>query len=321
LPIEFAANRTAPAPLESKYNLRGTIESTTIGAFRMIPMMRKIKDSYAVFATMAQIQTDRFRSVLTSGRDEPAFNDKFFEMIDRRRGELGKLQQTIFFLQLPTFMYLVLVLAGIDVNLSLFGIAAGKNLREALVLVSSGLGLWATLISSQKTTLENMLRAKNEKLAKGDKEKREFLNAGYGLQPFVFSPPINPQWRLRLAHFLMGIILIASVILMMLAVLDVALAVHVMTLLEVYRHPNFSPPATGLVIAFVILADVISVSWIALASGVLPYKSQERTTGLVKLADTDPEAAKKVVSAIIEKHSKKSLVMRLLTRPVIPKKL
>jgi hypothetical protein len=284
-------------------------------------MLRKIKKSYAVFAAPTQIQKEQFRSLLQKGNEDTVFDQKFFEMVDRRRGEFGKLQQTLFFLQVPTFVYLVLVLAGIDVNLSLLGITAGKNLREALVLISSALGLWASLISSQKMVLESMLHARNEKLARGNKETIDFLDAGYGLLPFVWSKPADPNWSLSRLHIVSAVILVVAVILFFVALLAVVLTVHVMTLIEIYRHPNFSFTATIVVISFVTLVDVISLSWTAISSGILPYRSRERINRLAKLMDSDPDASKKVFAAIVEKQMKKGPLMRILTRPVIPRDL
>src|SRR3954465_2762908 len=99
--------------------------------------MRGIKSKYSVFATIDRLRVDKFLSLLQGSASDKIFTDKFFDTIEKRRGELAKLQQTLFLFQLPIFIYLVLVLAGIDINLSVLGIAAGKNLREVLVLISA----------------------------------------------------------------------------------------------------------------------------------------------------------------------------------------
>src|SRR5262249_40448348 len=122
--------------------------------------MKMLKKTYPVFATSDQVRTQKFLSLLQGGRNDKIFTDKFFETIEKRRADLGKLQQTILLLQLPTFAYLVLVLTGIDVNLSILGIAAGKNLRELLVVVSAGLGLWITLVTNEKSAIDSMLKAR-----------------------------------------------------------------------------------------------------------------------------------------------------------------
>jgi hypothetical protein len=147
--------------------------------------MWKPKKRYPVFATSDNLIVEKFRSLLQGGANDKIFNEKFFDVVERRHGELGKQQQALFFFQIPIFIYLILVLAGIDINLSILGISAGKNLREVLVLISAGLGVWGAWANNQKGAIEGMLKARNERLAKGDKEKLDFLNVGYGLNPRI----------------------------------------------------------------------------------------------------------------------------------------
>ena len=107
--------------------------------------MRKMKFSYARFATSDRVRMEKFLSLLQGGANDRIFNEKFFDAIERRRSDLAKVQQTVTLLQVPIFAYLVLVLAGTNVNLSLLGFTVDAKLREVLVVASACLGLWGHL--------------------------------------------------------------------------------------------------------------------------------------------------------------------------------
>jgi hypothetical protein len=281
--------------------------------------MRKIKSSYSTFSRPASFQIDQFRTLLRS-HDDKVLPEKFFEMVDRRRGDLAKLQQTLFFLQVPTFMFLTLALAGSDVNISLFGLTVGKNLREALILVSSGLGLWTSWVGSQKQTLENILRAKHQKMSKGNKLVADMLNAGYGLDILSLPTPTEKHLNISGWHvFFIILFVIAAVGITIAGAFGIAY-VHIITLIEIYKHPNISFTASLIVITFVAMADAISFSWLMVSTGVLPYRNNERISRLAKLIDTSPQQSQKVFDKIMKQHKEKSLWRRILTRPTIPEK-
>jgi hypothetical protein len=94
-----------------------------------------------------------------------------------------------------------------------------------------------------------------------------------------------------------------------------------MTILEVYRHPNFSALATAFVIGFVLLIDAISLSWFVFSSGMLPYGSDERMQRLLRLKDSNPKRYDEVITAMVHKHRQKPWLLRRWTRPKIPKEL
>ncbi|MEH2626787.1 hypothetical protein V1292_004842 [Bradyrhizobium sp. AZCC 1719] len=281
--------------------------------------MRKIKWNDRAFSSANAIQREQFASILkkSAGSTTP-FNDKFFEVIDKRRGELGKLQQTLFFLQLPTFIYLVLILTGTDVNLNLFGITAGKNLREPFILVSSGLALWTSFIGHHRGVLENILRANNDRLSKGDAQKANFLNVSYGLEVFYWTVPNNPDWNISKWHIASAIFfVVATVVLVLLAFAGVA-AVHFSTLLEIYRHPNFSPLATIITITFVALSDTVALSSFALQSGILPYRNYERLHKLDRLRTSNPKKYDDLITSMAKSHRDRSLLKKIFVRPTLP---
>lgn len=280
-------------------------------------MARNFKNSRPLFATAAKLNRERFNEILRkAGKD--VITDKAFESADRRRSDIGKLQQTIFFLQLPAFIYLVLLISGTDVNLNMFGITATKNLREALIEISAGLGLWSAWLNHQVDVLESILQAKNERLAKGNADTLNVLNTAYGLEKFTIPKPIDPMIGYSTLQAAAVVVFGLAIVALILLLTVTVAAVHYFTLLDIYRHPNFGPLFTFIVISFVVLADTITFSWIAIQSGILPYANRDRLMRLGKLYDTDPQKAQSIVRQMMQQHLGKGWLRRSFTRPTIP---
>lgn len=259
-------------------------------------------------------------SLLQGGSNDKIFSEKFFDTIEKRRSDLAKSQQTLVLLQAPVFAYLILVLVGVDINLSILGITAGKNLREVLVVASAGLGLWGTWLSNEKEAISSMLKARNDRLAKGDKEKMEFLDAGYGVSPLVWVFPVghrSPTWF----HLVSFFVWVIALIVLAIFALGFGIVVHVMTLVEVYNHPNFPAFPTKVVIGFVAMADLITVSWILATSGVFPYRDATRLMRFDRIRNVNPKRYNAILRGAIEEHRRKGPLRRLLTRPKLPNDL
>ncbi|MBR0855473.1 hypothetical protein [Bradyrhizobium liaoningense] len=280
-------------------------------------MARNFKSSRPLFASSRKINSERFKEALRAGSKD-ALADKIFEAADRRRGEIGKLQQTIFFLQLPVFIYLVLLVSGTDVNLNMFGITATKNLREALIVVSAGLGLWSAWLTHQAEVLESLLRARHERMSKGNANTLELLNVAFGIEKFTLPRPSDPFVNYGKLHLAAAVVFVFAIVTLLLLIFFTIATVHYMTLLDIYRHPNFGPTFTWIVMGFVVLADTVTASWLALQSGVVPFKNSDRLMRLNHLYDTAPARAQALVQQMVQRHYKKGWLRRTFTRPTLP---
>jgi hypothetical protein len=283
-------------------------------------MANNFINSRRAFATASRLHRERYIATIKKA-GSGALTDKVFESAARINGEIGKLQQTLFFLQLPTFIYLVLLLSGTDVNLTVFGITATKNLREALLVVSAGLGLWSAWLSHRSDVLESLLRAKNECDAKGGSDRLEVLNTAAGLEKLTIPRQMDPAISASGLHMIAAVILVLAIVALLLLLLASVATVHYLTLIDIYRHPNFGPKFTFVVIAFVLLADTVSFSWITFQLGIVPYKNHTSLFRLGKLFDTDPAKANAIVAEMMRQHSTKGFLRRHLSRPRLPEKV
>jgi hypothetical protein len=129
---------------------------------------------------------------------------------------------------------------------------------------------------------------------------------------------MNIYWRRTRSQFLAMAICAIALGLLLLTVVIAGLVVHILTLIQVYQQPNFSPTAAIVVIGLVILADLITISWHSAFSGLLPYSSHERLWRLGKLMETDPKRSEAIFKSMVETQRRKGPIRRLLTRPTIP---
>ena len=96
-----------------------------------------------------------------------------------------------------------------------------------------------------------MLKARNYRAAKGNKEKIEFLDAGYGLSPLILADPPDTYVRRSWLQMISIAVWVLAFLVLILFVLAFLAAVHILTLIEIYRQPNFPHVATLAVIWFV----------------------------------------------------------------------
>ena len=281
--------------------------------------MKNLKTRFNAFATSDAVRYERFKWLLSRSGSEKVFSEKFFDAVEKRCDAITKLQIQLFWLQVPIFVYLVLIVTGTDTNVSFLGITAGKNLREVLVVTSALLALWVTWLNNEKDGLKSMLKARNYRLAKGNVSYLEYLNAGHGIVPLTAVSPIEAHLTRTPAQLfaLTGMAIIAIILFLMAIVFGYC--VHILALIEIYRHPNFSTTATFGVISFVLLADFLAIFWHLSISGVLPYESTERLMRYAKLSEANPEKASAILKQAAESYFKQGRLKRFLTRPKLPK--
>jgi len=283
--------------------------------------MTALQTSEAVFAPASKLRTERFLFLLRNDVDGKIFTERFFDAVDRRRASIAKLQQTLFFLQIPIFIYLALIISGVDANVTVLGVSAGKNLREALVVTSAVFGLWSSWANNESDGLQSIIKARNHKIAKGNKDAIDFLDVGYGISPPGIVDPMDNYWTKSLIQkaTLAGFAL--SMMLLMLMVIVLGIGLHIAALVQIHEHPNFSPFATKLIMTFVILADFVTISWRVATSGLLPYRSHERAILYAKLLETDQVRAQAIMREVVLKHRKKGFLRRHFTRAKLPRDL
>ena len=99
----------------------------------------------------------------------------------------------------------------------------------------------------------------------------------------------------------------------------IAVAVQMLNLLEVYRHPNFSPSLSIFVIVYVSLGDISAALIWLLRKSVQPYQTLEDFEKLKTLKSVDEAAYKAIIQRMVREHQSKGIITRIFGRPKMPR--
>ncbi len=203
---------------------------------------------------------------------------------------------------------------------TIFGVSieSAKTLREVLLIVSSTLGIVALIIQNQLFYLNEMLDVVAIKQSAKNKSLNEFLEIRYGTN-FLLVSDYSDDLKGGAFKVITAVIFIAAFVSLFLIIGFLGLAVHVLNLIEVYNHPNLSPGLSKLVMTYVILADVVSVTTIILTVSILPYQTWEDFNKLQKLKDKDEAAYQAVLKEVASTYVKKGRLRRIFSRPKLPR--
>jgi hypothetical protein len=271
----------------------------------------------------ADLRRQRFYEVLGAHGKDGLFDDKYIELIQKRRSSSYKIAFRVFALQMPILIFLVLSLIPIDGNVSVLGLSpsGNRNLREMLLIASGLLGIAAAGLNHHAAILSEILTAYSEKRSRGDAKIKGYLNIGYGVD-FAVLPETGDKnlntsgWYLAFIA-LMGL----AVILLLVVILITAFTIHLLVLRDVYVDPSFSRGVSVGVIVFVLLTDAFTVGLGLLSGGPVLLKDFTNANAAQKVFDRDPERGSAIYKGIVDDHLRKPWLIRRFTRVKMPKKL
>jgi hypothetical protein len=280
--------------------------------------LRKVNWATRRWRIPSRLRTERLKEFLAKTNLRDLLGKEFVDGLEKRRDLMEGRQFRLIGLQVPLFFFLALSLVDLEhVKFSFFGISsdAVRSLREILLIVSVVLGLVSNIFALHIARLNEMLRAVIAKNAKEDAELREFLSMRYGIPEFSLFVTFDSEMRVGGWQFLLfGIYMIGC-----LAIVGVLfggiLAVQLLNLLAIYSHPNFSSLFSGIVIAVVVIADVITVTGFLLFKALQPYQNDEDFRKLSKLRVENESKYNEIITAIVKEHHSKGLLYRLFMRP------
>ena len=165
--------------------------------------------------------------------------------------------------------------------------------------------------------MAEMLKIRNERAAKGDKEIAEYLNTGNGIGVLFFQVPNDKNLVPSLVGKSMALLLALGVVVILMALVGMAAVVHVWTLIDVLQHPTFSPTITKAIVSYVIVVDVVIFFWVTFQHGLVPFKSHERLNRLHELSFRDPERYAEIIAQSVRKHRSRGFLWRVLMKPRI----
>ena len=269
----------------------------------------------------ADLRKQRFYEALGAQGKDGIFDDKYIELIQRRRSSSYKIAFRVFSLQMPILIFLVLSLIPIQASVSVLGISpsANRNLREMLLIGSAFLGVAAAALNHHAAILSESLNAYAEKRSRGDAKIKGYLNIGYGVD-FSVMPETSDANMNTSGWYLAFIGLMGFAMILLLAVLLITgFIIHVLVLRDVYVDPSFSRGVSVGVIAFVLLTDVLTVGLSLFNSGPVLMKDFTNANTVLKIFERDPEKGSAIYKKIAELQ--KPGLFRRFTRVKMPKKL
>jgi hypothetical protein len=267
------------------------------------------------------LRRQRFYEVLTAQGKDGLFDDKYIELIQKRRSSSYKIAFRVFSLQMPILIFLVLSLIPVAASVSVLGISpsANRNLREMLLIVSGLLGMAAAGLNLHAVILSEILGAYSEKRSRGDAKLKGYLNIGYGVD-FAVLPETSDRnlntsgwYAAFIAVMGLGILLLFAVVLI------TGFAIHVLVLRDVYVDPSFSQGVSIGVIVFVLFTDAFTVGLTLFTNGPVLMKDFTNANTVLKIFEKDPEKGAAIYKKIAE--SQKPGMFRRVTRVKMPKKL
>ncbi|MHB8269259.1 hypothetical protein [Bradyrhizobium sp.] len=271
----------------------------------------------------ADLRRQRFYEVLAAQGKDGIFDDKYIELIQRRRSSSYKMAFRVFSLQMPILIFLVLSLIPIDASVSVLGISPSGNrhLREMLLIVSALLGVAAAGLSHHAAILSEILSAYTEKRSRGDAKIKGYLGIGYGVDFAVLpeTSDVNLKPSGWYAAFI-GVMALA-VILLLLALLLTGFTIHLLVLRDVYVDPSFSRGVSVGVIVFVLLTDLFSAGLSLLGNGPVLLKDFTNANAIFKIFERDAEKGTAIYKKIAVMHAEKPWLIRRFSRVKMPKKL
>jgi len=319
-----AAGASHPHRIEAEHRIRrrgcGGAAVKAI-RFRQIGRLdvRKPKLHTISWTKISTLRKQKFDALLSKHGE--IFDEKFIEMVQKRRERLLNLTLKLTAIQVPILAFLTFALIPVDASVSVLGIspATNRNLREILIVFSAITGLLAVGLSVNRQTLSDIVQAYVDKRSKSDNEANEYLSIGHGLS---FASLPNSDYGLLSfgrGYLMLLLLLIFLVISLFIITVGAALALHVLILRDIYYYPSYSHAVSLLVISLVIACDLLGLIWTLLATGFWPMQNLERLHALSRIEEKTPQRAKEIYKEMAMRYYKKPWLLRLITRPRLPK--
>lgn len=260
------------------------------------------------------LRMERFAELQAKKKYADLLGAEFMSALEKRLDLLeGRFYKGLA-IQIPLFFMLAFSLLNVDVKTTLLGfsVESAKSLREIVLFISIPVALVMAAFQLEQASVKEMLKASIRRVASSDPDLTEFLEVRYGLSYFTSKPygSLNFGSAQLIALILLILIVYALAALMLLAVT----VVQIGNLREIYLHPNFSPAISKLVIVVVIVGDVALVLMAFLTTMVQPYQSMEDATKLIKLAHSDPEKFREIISQMVKVQRSKGWIRRTFGR-------
>ena len=279
--------------------------------------MRRAKLTTRRWRRPSSLRRARFAELLALTKYNAIFDKDFFLGLERRIELLESRQLKAMGIQIPLFLFLAFSLLHIDVNFRILGISAdvSKSLREILLLVTTTISVGYSRLEYDLLYLKEMLTATITKQAGDNEHLRNFLEIRYGLSEIAPGNSFDDDLRIGSAQVISLTILLFGRIIMISMIVIILLTIQVWNIIEVYAHPNFAREISIFVIIYVLLGDILFLTYSFLVRSVQPYQTDEDFRKLVELRKTNEEEYDTILRKMVLEHGAKGLLGRLFGRP------
>jgi hypothetical protein len=228
-----------------------------------------------------RVRSERYGQLHGSTRFKDVFDQKFLDGLERRKELLESRLGKASVLNLPIFALLAFSLLQLDIKLSIagFSIESARGLREILLFF---LALKATYALPNNLLLSDtteVLRAAIDKISGGQNDIRHFLKVRYGLlgtEPATeFDGSLFAGRGYRFAFHALGVLVSVMSATTRIIGFGVIMAVIVLTMREIWLHPNFSPAVSIVVIVYSVSTAIVSELIIWYWVGPQPFQTWE----------------------------------------------
>lgn len=205
------------------------------------------------------------------------FDEGYFKDVDKQRASAASLRLILVAIQIPIFAVFALALIPVGSDSHALGIVrASRDLREILIVVSAVLGVAINFIGYHHDVLAEIMAVRLARRSKDDKDVQELLNISYGMALFPFPPTTQGDLELGGGYrFLVRALSVFTWLTLVILALG-AIFIRVKVLEDIYFVPTFSGDASGWVIGFAVITDLLGGFILILNAGPLRARKYQR---------------------------------------------
>jgi hypothetical protein len=267
------------------------------------------------------LRQERIGQLYGSTKYKDLFDQKFLEGLEKRRDLLESRTYKLWGLQTPLFLLLAFSLVNLDVKLSLagFSIEGVRGIREIILVILGFLTMASSNIQRELDDVKEVMSGIVAKMS-GDKiDVLDLLKVRFGLGGLTGPGGYDPKLLTGGFHLALAILAILPALLFIGASAALALGIELITVWQIWLHPNFSRAVSVAVIAFVLVTYIALIILTWLKQGLQPFQTFEDIEKLSKMQWKDKARYDEIIGEIRQQQEKRGFFSKLLFRPHLPR--
>jgi hypothetical protein len=226
-----------------------------------------------------KVRLEHIQQIFAKQSLKKLLDDKMLDGLQKNMNEMQQRARNIFALEVTLLGVLLLCIAPINVNVTLFGVQSSdiRQLRELLLAIYSSLTFIRFEARAGATFIAEALIAAVEATAGRDTELKYILRLRFGVGVFPPTMAFRPSSELfpGLGYTLTRLVLFLASNLVGLVRGLVIVGILIWTMVDVYHQPSFNIAISLIVIAYSIVVLIAEQLWLNLASREFVYRRRE----------------------------------------------